>query len=172
VRKKRCIFVYGNFDICTERIISCICLGISNKGHWHWMIHKIVYAACHLLPVGLLGWLLCPHRNYYVFLWLAPTILHVFKFWFFFFFVWYTVVASSFHLEVILSNSGIKFICLSLKVLSSVCKRQRRGGIDTNSFAWHFVYTEKQGSLSMSPHWSFYINISRIDEYIFVIFGV
>ena len=84
------------------------------------------------------------------------------------------MVVSSFSLEVIWSNSGLKVICLALKVLPLVCKRQRRVGIDNNSIVWHFVYTVKNREfcLSLSPHWSFHINISRIDEYIFVRFAI
>ena len=84
------------------------------------------------------------------------------------------MVAPSFNLEVIWSNGGLKVICLALKVLPLVCKRQRRVGIDTNSFVWLFVYIVKnlEFCLSVSSHWSFHINISRIDEYIFVRFAI
>jgi hypothetical protein len=41
--------VCGIFYMCTKRGIPCTCLGISNKRHW--LVHKNVYAAFHLLPI-------------------------------------------------------------------------------------------------------------------------
>jgi len=54
-------------------------------------------ASCYLLARWVDHFV---HIGITIFLWLALTILHVFKFWFVLF-LWYTVVASSFHLEVI-----------------------------------------------------------------------